>query len=168
MNVGKTFENDFSSSVNKECILTKRLNDNASSWSGGNNTRFTSTNECDYIFFNSVTQKLFFLELKTTKSSITFWNERFEKGNFQIKKNQILGLEKFSKYKNVYCGFIFNFRNKENHTYYVEINDFNKYIKSINKKSINENDVLNMNHTVIPNEIKKVHYKYLLDDFFNK
>lgn len=41
-NEGKKFENDFKSSVPDTCWIY-RLRDNASSFAGGNNTRFTSS-----------------------------------------------------------------------------------------------------------------------------
>lgn len=68
----------------------KRLNDNASAWSGGNNTRFSSNNECDYILFDDNTRTFYGIELKTVKEkSLTFWREDFEnkdkKQNFQIR-----------------------------------------------------------------------------------
>ena len=99
---GKRFENAFIKSV-PDYVLVKRLNDNASAWSGGNNTRFSSNNECDYIMFDGRTRTFYGLELKTTKEkSLTFWREDFEdktkKQTFQIRKCQIQGLEKWSKH----------------------------------------------------------------------
>ena len=77
-NEGKRFEDAFIKSV-PGYVLVKRLNDNASSWSGGTNTRFASKNECDYILFNDHTRTFYGLEMKSTKhSSLTFWREDFE------------------------------------------------------------------------------------------
>ena len=55
----------------------KRLNDNAASWANGTNTRFASTNECDYLLFNDHTHTLLALELKTTQGTLTYWPKRF-------------------------------------------------------------------------------------------
>ena len=69
-NEGKIFEDAFIKSVPDYC-WHKRLNDNASSWANGSNTRFTSTNECDFLLFDCKTKTLNALELKTTKSNLT-------------------------------------------------------------------------------------------------
>lgn len=121
MNPGKVFENAIKNSINQSHVLVKRLNDNAASFCQNANTRFTSTNECDYILFEDETRTLYGLELKTTLSSLTFWRKDFEiqgkKSTFQIKKNQILGLKKFNEHIGVF-GFIINFRSTpENRTF---------------------------------------------------
>ena len=79
-NEGKRFEDNWKSSCDKlDYVLLKRLNDNASAWSGGSNTRFASKNECDFILFDSLRCKFFGLELKSTiHKSLTFWREDFE------------------------------------------------------------------------------------------
>lgn len=152
-------------------VLVKRLNDNASAWSGGNNTRFTSNNECDYILFDDHTRTFYGLELKTTQSSITFWREDFEdknkKQSFQIRKCQILGLQKWSKYLGVF-GFIFNFRNHNNRTFFVMIDEFLDYTSTLSKKSINIDDVLNMNPIEIENNLIRTNYKYNMKKFLKE
>lgn len=166
-NEGKRFENAFIKSVPDYC-WHKRLNDNAASWGNGTQTRFTSTNECDFLLFDCNTRTLNALELKTTSGSLTYWREDFEekgkKKNYQIKKNQILGLEKWSKYL-MNCGLIINFRNKDNRTFYIPINEFIKYTSTLNKKSINIDDVLNMNPIEIENTLMRTNYKYDIDKF---
>lgn len=171
-NEGKLFEQSFEDSIDKENILVKRFNDNAASFGGGTNTRFTSTNECDYELFDVESRTLYFLELKTTLNSLTYWRKDFEdkkkKQSFQIKKNQIEGLKKFSNYKNTVCGFVINFRNTENNnTYFVSITDFLKYTNTFEKKSINEKDVQQMNAIVINCEKKRTRYKYDVQEFVN-
>ena len=169
-NPGKIFESDFIRSVPDYC-WHKRLNDNAASWGKGDNTRFTSTNECDFLLFDCNTRTLNALELKTTSGSLTYWREDFEtdgkKNKFQIKQNQILGLQKWSKYF-MNCGLVLNFRNKSNHTYFVAIEDFIEYTSYLNKKSINENDVLEMNPIKIENKLLRIHYSYDLDRFLRE
>lgn len=109
------------------------------------------------------------MELKTTKSSLTFWREDFEKDNkkrlYNIKKNQILGLKKFNNYYGVY-GFIFNFRNAQNDTFFVSIENFINYTSLLPKKSININDVFKMNPIKIENKLLRVNYKYNTEKFF--
>lgn len=165
-NPGKIFESNFISSIPDYC-WHKRLNDNAASWSGGDNTRFASKNECDFILFDCNTRTLSALELKSTSSSLTFWREDFEtdgvKRIFNIKKNQILGLSKWNKYL-MNCGFIFNFRNKDNRTFFVTIKNFLDYTNQLNKKSININDVLKMNPIEIENNKLRTNYRYNIDE----
>lgn len=166
-NEGKRFENAFIKSVPDYC-WHKRLNDNAASWGNSTETRFASTNECDFLLFDCNTRTLSAIELKTTSGSLTYWREDFEekgkKKNYQIKKNQILGLEKWSKYL-MNCGLIINFRNKDNRTFYIPINEFIKYTSTLNKKSINIDDVLNMNPIEIENTLMRTNYKYDIDKF---
>ena len=166
-NEGKIFENAFIKSVPDYC-WHKRLNDNAASWSNGNQTRFTSTNECDFLLFDCKTRTLSALELKSTSGSLTYWREDFEdnkkKCKFQIKKNQILGLEKWNNYL-MNCGFILNFRNKQNRTFFVSIDDFLDYTSTLNKKSINIDDVLAMSPIEIENKLLRTNYRYNIDKF---
>lgn len=166
-NVGKIFEDAFFKSVPNQ-ILVKRLNDNTSAWSGGNNTRFSADNECDFILFDTNNRNFIALELKTTKeNSLTFWREDFEtkgkKQSYVIRKCQILGLEKWANYKNTICGFIINFRNNNNDTYFVNIKDFLAYTKTLDKKSINQNDILTMNPVKVENKLMRTNYKYNVD-----
>ena len=168
---GKRFENAFVKSI-PDYVLVKRLNDNASAWSGGNNTRFTSNNECDYILFDDHTRTLYGLELKTTKdNSLTFWREDFEdktkKQTFKIRKCQIQGLEKWSKHLGVF-GFIINFRSYQNRTYFISIDDFLDYTSTLSKKSINIDDVLKMNPIEIKSKLMRTNYKYDVEDFLQQ
>lgn len=171
-NEGKKFEDAFIKSV-PEYVLVKRLNDNASSWSGGTNTRFASKNECDYILSNDHTNTFYGLELKSTKhNSLTFWREDFDskdkKKTFQIRKCQIQGLEKWSKHKGVF-GFIINFRDDENKTYFVDIGNFLKYTSPpFAKKSINKEDILQMNPIEIENKLMRTNYHYNVEKFLNE
>lgn len=168
---GKRFENAFIKSI-PDYVLVKRLNDNASAWSGGTNTRFSSNNECDYILFDDHTRTFYGVELKTTKDkSLTYWREDFEDKtkiqSFQIRKCQILGLQKWSKHIGVF-GFIFNFRNIKNKTYFVMIDDFLDYTSTLSKKSINHDDILNMNPIEIENNLIRTNYKYNIEKFLKE
>ena len=168
---GKRFENAFKNSINEKHVLIKRLNDNAASFGESTNTRFTSTNECDFLLFENDTRTLYGLELKTTLGSLTYWRKDFEdknkKQSFQIKKNQILGLEKFSQYDGGIFGFVINFRKtSENHTFFISISDFLKYTNTLSKKSINIHDVLQMNPIKIENRLLRTNYWYNLEKFF--
>lgn len=170
-NQGKIFEDDFIKSLNSD-VWHKRLNDNAASWGNGTNTRFASTNECDFLLFDCNSRTLHALELKSTQGSLTFWRKDFEEKDkknksYNIKKSQINGLSKWSQYL-MNCGFVFNFRQHDNRTFFVTIKDFLEYTNKLNKKSINMDDVMQMNPIEIENKINKTHYKYDLDKFLKE
>ena len=115
-NEGKKFEQDFANSVNKDKCWLYRLRDNAASFSGSTNTRFASSNVCDYIMFHNKTRTLYLLEMKSTKSSSIPYT--------MIRDNQIKELTESSKHTLV-AGFIFNYREKQNATYFMLIDDYN-------------------------------------------
>lgn len=170
INEGKKFEQDFYKSIPKY-VLVKRLNDNAASFSGGNNTRFSSNNECDYILFNDNSRTFYGLELKSTKGTLTYWSDRFEtkekKQSFNIRKCQIQGLMKWKSHNGIF-GFIINFRQYDNRTFFVSIDNFINYTSLLSKKSLNINDILNMNPIEIDNKKIKKRYRYDIEDFFVK
>ena len=167
-NEGKIFEDSFVNSC-PDYVLVKKLNDNAAGWSGGNNTRFSSNNECDFIMSNDRTRTLYGLELKSTKDkSLTFWREDFEDKNkkqtFQIRKCQILGLKKWNAHLGVF-GFVFNFMSEKNETYFFIIYDFLIYTEKLDKKSINIKDIRKMNPIKIENNLVRTRYKYDIEKF---
>lgn len=100
---------------------------------------------------------------------MTYWREDFSNDNikrkYQIKKNQILGLQNWSKNHDIVCGFILNFRHKGNRTFFVHINNFLKYTSTLSKKSINIQDVEQMNPIEISNIKKRTHYRYNIENF---
>ncbi len=122
--------------------------------------------------FNDRTRTFYGLELKSTKhKSLTFWKEDFEdkdkKRTFQIRKCQIQGLQKWSKHAGVF-GFVINFRSCENKTYFISIDEFLDYTSSLSKKSINIDDVLNMNPIEIENNIIRTNYHYNIEKFLKE
>ena len=84
-NEGKKFEQDFSSSFG-ENFWVYRLRDNAASFGNGTNTRFASSNICDFIIYHDITQTLYLAECKSTKGTSIPYT--------MIKENQIKGLTK--------------------------------------------------------------------------
>lgn len=133
-----------------------RLRDNAVSFSGGENTRFTSNNICDYIMLDDQSNTLFLLELKSTKSSSISLT--------MIRENQIKGLLNASNHKLI-AGIIANFRNENNDTFFININNFVDMIKSNSKKSFNIRDLQNFKSIKIQNSKKRTHYKYDINQF---
>lgn len=64
LNSGKQFEKEFMSSM-PSWAWCYRLRDSAGTWQGGDNTRFTPSNICDFMVMANRTLNLF--ELKTHK-----------------------------------------------------------------------------------------------------
>lgn len=99
---------------------------------------------------------------------LTFWREDFEKDSakhsFQIRKCQILGLQKWSKHVGVF-GFIINFRSLGNKTFFIGIEDFISYTSTLSKKTINVEDVFQMNPIEIENKILRTNYRYDIKKF---
>ena len=106
--------------------------------------------------FDDDSRTLYCLELKSTKSTSVSLSV--------IRDNQIEELTKASKH-NLVAGFLINFRNASNDTYFIEICDFNKMISEVNKKSFNKKDLMNYNAICVESECKKVNYKYNVKKF---
>lgn len=151
INPGKRFEEDFKSSIDSNENWVYRLRDNAASFSGGTNTRFASTNICDFLIFNNTYRTLYLAELKSTKGSSIPYT--------MIKDNQIKGLSEAGKHQVVPC-FFFNFREKNNSTYFMLINDFLNMKNNLDKKSFNPQDLEKYGATIVSCEIKRTRYRY--------
>lgn len=173
-NVGKRFESAIKDAI-PDYVLLLRLNDSPWGFKQSNMTRFTLQQPCDYVAFDTNSKMLYFIELKSTKNrSINFddINSDEEQGKM-IKKHQILGLQKFSEYKNVNAGFIFNFRHFEDDkekyletTYFQSIGDFMYMINNINKKSFDEINLIQHNAIKISGEKKRVRFRWDMNEFF--
>lgn len=167
MNVGKIFEADFSKSVPSE-HLVYRLPDPAQSFGGSNTLRFSRRNPFDYILFDTVNRNLYALELKTVKlKSISFERSKDDKGD--IHYYQIEGLNIWNQYSGVICGFVIEFRSIET-TAFISIEEFNKLIKLIDKKSFSFGDLTTygITHYIIPQKKLRTHYKYDVGSFLEQ
>lgn len=149
-NEGKKFEIDIKESIPDTCWFY-RLRDNASSFAGGQNTRFTSSNICDYIMLDDITKTLFLIECKSTKGTSI--------SNNMLRQNQIDGLLNASKH-NLIAGLILNFRNECNNTFFLSINNYVSMMKNINKKSFNIKDLEKHEAIKIDSEKKRTRYRY--------
>ncbi|MDD4779033.1 MAG: Holliday junction resolvase RecU [Tissierellia bacterium] len=160
-NEGKKFEEDFKNSIDESKIYYYRLRDSASSFGGGNDsTRFSIKN--DYDCFIYLSPNYFPFELKSKQNtSVGIQKTKEEKGK-DIKLHQIEGLTKASQYEGIYAGLLLNFRSTE-HTYWLDIKNFNRFNEGTNKKSINENDVIEYGGLLVPQTLKKVRYRYDID-----
>ena len=165
MNVGKKFENDFKKSI-PDNILLFRLPDAAQAFGGGN-LRFSRKNPFDYLLFNSDRGILFALELKTVKNkTISF--ERSYSDHGDIHYHQIVGLNMYKDFDNVTCGFIIEFRKIEL-TIFLNINEFNRLLDIIPKKSFNVNDLskYEIKYTVIPQRLVRTRYRYDINNIID-
>lgn len=157
-NSGKIFEDDFRSSVNKDRCLLVRLNDQPQSFA--KTARFSLKPPCDFMLYDSFTGRLFPLELKTTKYKSMSYESIDEENpaNAMIHKHQLEELLRFSKYNGVKSGLLLNFRTEESgiqRTYYISIENFLNMCKKVNKKSINEIDLLTIGNAKKVNGAKK-------------
>lgn len=149
-NEGKKFEEDVKLSVPNNCWIY-RLKDNASSFANGTNTRFTSSNICDYILLDDATKTLFLIECKSTKGTSIPLN--------MIRQNQIDGLNDANKH-NLVAGLLVNFRNEKNDTFFILIDKYLKMLESLDKKSFNVKDLKEIGAIHVESEKKRTRYKY--------
>lgn len=164
MNEGKIFEEDFKKSVPQNTYYM-RIKDPASSFGDNSNLRFSHKNPFDALIY--CYPNLFFLELKSTKStSYSFSLDKKEKSKM-IKANQIEELTKAAHYKGIIPGFLFNMR-KYNKTYFLHIRDFNRFISEVDKKSINQDDIIKYGGIEVRGELKVKRYKYYVGEFIEK
>lgn len=157
MNEGKLFEQDFKKSVPPD-VYYYRIKDSASSWGGGDQVRFTPKNEFDLIMYKH--PHLYTLELKSTSGT----SISFDGTSSMIHQHQIKELTKSSIIYGIISGFIFNFRTSGN-TYFMNINDFNNFVSSTTKKSINEKDISSHNGVLIESILLRKRKRYSLDKF---
>lgn len=100
-----------------------------------------SPNKYDYFAF--MDGHLFTLELKTTKNKSLSFSEKI------IKPHQITALTKAATYEDVIAGFLINFREYDNQTFFVHIDDFNTY-RNIAENNLNHNYQSKVNEKSIP------------------
>lgn len=155
---GKRFEEDFKNSV-PEHWYYGRFKDSAGAWAGGEKTRFTASNECDCLIFNTDTGILFGLELKSFKGkSMPYKNMNDPKG----KK-----LEKMIEINNknrCVSGYVLNFRDF-GETYFVETGHI-YHIMMVSERKSFAYDAIVYYGLQIPQALKKVRYRYDLERVF--
>jgi hypothetical protein len=172
-NPGKKFEENWADSY--KGIYHLRLKD-GTKWDRSENSSFQPSNPCDLIQFRP--PYLWMLELKSTVgSSMSFHGARpWEKSNikYTIKPNQVKDLMKYSKYENVICGFILNFRERvlktathPHQTYFVSIDNFVNFAQGAGKSSITAEDCKEIGVS-IEHRLKKVNYEYNIEKLINE
>lgn len=157
-NTGKVFEDDFKSSIDKDRCLLIRLNDQPQAFA--KTAKFSLKPPCDFVLYDSMTKMFVPLELKTTKyRSISYENINEENPkNAMIHKHQLEKLLEFSKYNGVKAGLLLNFRTEDKNiqrTYYISIQNFLNMCEKIDKKSVNEIDLINVGKAIKIDGVKK-------------
>ena len=165
-NVGKVFEEQWKKST-PDYALLYRLPDAAQSFGGSSKLRFSSKNPFDYLLWDSKRRRLFALELKTV-SGTSISSERDKDEEKEIHFHQIQGLNQWNKYDGIVCGFIIEFR-KIAKTVFIDIEQFNRIVELIPKKSFNYNDLgaYKIEHTIISQKKARTRYTYGVDEFLS-
>lgn len=100
---------------------------------------------------DDITKTLFLIECKSTKgTSISLT---------MIRDNQIEGLKEASKH-NLVAGLLVNFRNANNDTFFILIDEYINMTESLNKKSFNVKDLDEIGASRIECEKKRTRYRY--------
>lgn len=165
-NLGKKFEQDVRSFAIKQGLWVLRIQDSDLSWAGGN-TKFTKTNPCDCLIFDSDTRTLFMIEQKSTiHKNITIQTDP-EQNTGMIKYHQICGLANGALHEGIEGVFLFNYRDLDEteeiideHTYIMSIQDFSDFLVETGKKSINPKDVENYGGILIPQRKSRKYFTY--------
>ena len=169
ISAGKKFENNFRSSVDED-IMYYRLKDSAQSFE--RTAKFTLKNPCDFFLYSY--PLLLPIEAKSTNKNFITVELSKEDSNKMIHYHQIEGLREFSKYKGVVPGFVFNYRIKEGTpeytelTYFIHINDFDRMMNELNKKSFTILDLMKYSPIKIESIKKRTNFKYEVGSFFNE
>ena len=80
-----------------------------------------------------------------------------------IRNNQIEGLQEASKH-NLVAGILVNFRNENNDTFFILIDEFVDMINSINKKSFNIKDLESIGAIRIESTKKRTRHTYNIEN----
>lgn len=173
VNKGKIFEQQFQKSCGKQDICCIRLVD-SNKFGDHSQSRFTPDNICDFICFNG--KKMLLAELKHTDNTGISFNQpptENDSGTYMIKPKQVRSLLKHVGFENVYCGLILDFGDRqtktktiEGGTYFIEINNFVDWCKTVDKKSINKDDCEQIG-IKIERTKKIVNYEYNIEQLFN-
>jgi len=116
-NEGKVFEQQVKASAKKQGVYMYRIKDTPPTQLKRNAKVSPNVFDC-FIFYGGY---LFPSELKSTQKKSISWSEKI------IKQHQIDSLKEAANYDHIIPGFLFNFREPEDNTYFVHINDFLRY-----------------------------------------
>lgn len=168
---GKRFEEDIANSCKNQSIWFFNIKDTYMPLKYRNVIRVPKNEYDCLIYYDGY---LFPMELKSTQGKSISFSESI------IKQHQIENLLKANEYEGVIAGFLMNFRNANNRTFWIPIDEFVAY------KHVAENGIENhtyksrVNKSSIPigiceeigielkNELKRVRYNYLVKDLLKK
>lgn len=169
-NAGKSFEEQLKQSAVDQGIYIYRIKDVPQLML----KRGAKVSKNDFDTFIYKKPNLFPVELKSTQGKSISFSESI------IKNHQIKALEHAAQYEGLIAGFLMNFREWDNETYFIHIKDFVKlkyiaenqikehtYKSKINKSSISLDNCREIGVPLL-NRKKQVKYTYyvnkLLDD----
>ena len=170
-NPGKTFEDDIKRSCQRDNMFVDRVRDNATSYFDIEQIESLYSKENPYDFHIYKYPNLMCVELKYTKHiSISIQRDKDEK-NKMIKLHQIEALTNAGKFEGVKAGFFFCFYNEQSNqeaTYFMPIENFNKFLESEIKKSINIIDVAKYGCVKVEQVKLRTRYHYDIKGIFDK
>lgn len=156
---GKKFEEQFKLSI-PENVMYHRLPDQAQSFQ--KSAKYTHKNPCDEFLYKY--PRFYAFELKSTnKRFMSVETCKAEEGKKMIHWHQREGLKKFNEYRGIISGFVLNFRDdeeKKDATYFIHIEDFERMMSELNKKSFTLLDLMGYNPIRIKSELKRVNFSY--------
>lgn len=164
-NVGKVFEAQWKKSV-PEDVMFFRIPDPPQSFQ--QTARFSLKPPFDSFMFYHGT--LFCLELKTTKSK-SFSVEMSKEDKGMIHYHQICNLREYAKFDGVVSGLVLNFRIEDKNaetTYFISIENFDKMMSKLTKKSFNAIDLLQNGAIKIESTKKRTLFCYGVKEFIEK
>jgi penicillin-binding protein-related factor A (putative recombinase) len=166
---GKEFEQSIEQSCNEQNIFYFRVRD-VNPMALKPKFKLPQNKYDSLMYYNDY---LFTIEMKSTKSKSISFSESI------IKQHQIDNLLESSKFDGVISGFLFNFREPDNKSYFVHINEFVKY-KHIAENQLEHTYKSKINKSSIPigicqeigielRNVKKVKkYRYYLKMLFDE
>lgn len=170
-NPGKTFEGDIKKSCQRDHIFVDRVRDNATSYFDVDQIESLYSKENPYDFHIYKYPNLMCVECKYTKHvSMSIQTHKDDK-NKMIKLHQIEALTNASQFEGIKAGFFFCFYNENTNqeaTYYMPIQNFNKFLNNENKKSINIIDIVKYGCIKVEQVKLRTHYHYDIKGLFNK
>lgn len=164
-NAGKIFENDVKKSCQKDGIFVHRIKDNAMSYTQSDSV-YTTKNDYDFLIYKRPI--LLALELKhTEKTSMSIQMDEQDSDKKMIKMHQRNGLMKASQYDGVAAGFLLSFvcgESQKELTYFLSIENFEKFLVVSQKKSINLVDIATHGGIRVNQKLLRNHYHYQIDE----
>ena len=171
---GKKFESDIETSAKEQGIYYMRIRDVNLPPDVRMRVKLPQNKFDNLLFYKG---HLFPLELKSTKAKSISFSESI------IKQHQLDSLKEAAGYEGVIAGLLFNFRECDNKTFFVHINDFLTY-KNIAENELDHTYESKVNKSSIPigiceeigkpvtNLKKKINYRHyinkLLDELIDK